>query len=646
MPRLRFRIRLRTILFIVVPLAAVSMATWSRYRTMEKRAAALNAEAWIAEIRFRNFRRDDVEAMLWHEFWGGDGMADAKSITLADEYNDESDYLQQVPNVSEVTIFDHERNHKHPFSLIRKCCPQVRRLGVYDWNGSEAEYEALSSIGNLVSLTLNDVDLLDSQLLRMVKSSPNLTYLAVVDSDKLTDKAFETIDQLGKLKTLSIENVAIGKIGAAKIAGLSELRELELVETQITTASLAELLQGEGRFSKLQKLNLNYCHLSEDHFRAIALLPFLQTLELLGCEFSDQSIALLADSKTLEKIDLRGSTITDAGLPAFAKMASLQTFQLSGTRTTQAAVSRFRNYSKYRNPDAIVLASGDICVYATKTGQLESMLPMWPKVISQSGVTATTFGYQFDYVSGCILGQIEDAAARSWISYPDTWSLRAISRNGKRLLMEDSQGFKIWEPSSRAVVFEDAETKAGTFTFVGNDLLVGSHYTGKGSVWNIKTGAETPFADEGRTTDFVLSPDHKTLASYSAYTKTLAVRPRPDLVTTATKKTPIRRIQNVSSFAFKPDGGLIVCRSALGKHSLMNDDGSSQTRISCHFNEAIVSPDGAQLLTWHKGASQLRIYDTDSGNLMLELTNGGRVETVRFTPDGKHLVVQSENISQ
>ena len=649
MPILCIRIRLRTMLFILVPLAAVSMAVWNRYQRVKKRVGVLQWDAWVIEARFRSFKHRDDPQMLWHEFWGGDVLADAESITLADEYNDESDYLRRTPNVHEVTIFDHYRKQKHPFSLIRKHCPQLQRLAVLDWDGSETEYQSLSGISNLTSLMLNDVGVTDSQLLMMIANSPDLAYLYLVDSGKLTDEAFETIDQLKRLQTLSIENVAIGQVGASKISHLTGLRELELVGTQISTTGLTNVLQDNdetGRLHKLQKLNLNYCSLDEVHMHAIALMPSLHTLELLGCDFSDQAIELLCESKSLREIDLKGSTITDAGLHGFAMMQSLQKLQLNGTPTSQASVSRFRAACKKRNPEISISSTGDVWLHSVANGKRSSLLPAWPKLISQSGTTTTTFGFSSDYASGCVLGQVDDATLRLWVPYADTWLPHAISDDGTRLLMEDFPGFKVWKISSRAVLLERTDVDADTYAFVDNDLLIGSDSSGKGTIWNIKTGAETAFEDQKRTSKLVLSPDKKVLASFSKEAETLTVRPRPDLVATASNDTPVQQLANVGSFAFKPNGQLIVCRSALSNHSLSSEDDRLLKRISCDLPNAIVSPNGGQLLTWNKGESQIRLYDIDSGKLMWEIADRAPVEAIRFTPDGKWLIVKSEKLPQ
>ncbi|MGB7345159.1 MAG: hypothetical protein WBD20_13175 [Pirellulaceae bacterium] len=699
MSRRRFRISLRVILLVVLPLSAASMATWTRYRNAKLRVEQLEWDAYQYEARFRTIQNDDTASMIWREFWGANVMEDVITVTLSDEYNDESDFLKRVPNVRSVTLFDTDHVLKHPFSMLRHYCPAVNKLGVYSWTGSEFEYESLAGIGNLKSLVLHEVGLSDAQFLRMISKSPGLKSLRLADTSMLTDKAFATIDSLTQLEYLEVENVAIGDAEMTKIGALTELRELNLAGTQITDRGIANLIRnsdGATRLGKLEQLNLDRCQLRGDHFdalgslealswlslddvpfdtrqwsklvtckhlldlsvrrtqiddqvtAAIAMLPSLLSIDLSLCDLRPGSIALLRRSQSLQEVNLSGTQITDDSLMHFADMSSLAKLDLSDTCTSEATVAKLHAEISARKPQFRAASSGDVWVHDAKTGVKQFLLPIWPLFISESGVGVQYHSdSSFGILGGTTLSLLQATANRQWLKIRGlNVSPQAISSDASRLLIEDFPGIKILDANTHSVLFQRDSVDENNFAFAGNDIAIGSNKMGTGTVWNTRTGVETKFKTGNRTTELTLSPDGKTLATYDAWNLTLAILSRPDLVPVKKVNHNIRRYKDVKSHAFATDGSVVVCRTIGDSYRVSDSQNQVIATIPSELSNAILSPHADRLLTWQEDSFPLRMYDIANGKLIWEFVNHAPVERVRFTPDGTQLIVESDSVRQ
>src|SRR5262245_16413001 len=95
-----------------------------------------------------------------------------------------------------------------------------------------------------------------------------------------------------------------------ELAGLKNLRRLDLSFTQVTDAGLKELAGLTG----LQTLNLDGDRISDAGLKGLSELTGLQTLELNTTRVTNQGLKELARLKNLKTLDLGFTKVTDAGM--------------------------------------------------------------------------------------------------------------------------------------------------------------------------------------------------------------------------------------------------------------------------------------------------------------------------------------------
>ncbi|MCA9115524.1 MAG: DUF1553 domain-containing protein, partial [Planctomycetaceae bacterium] len=119
------------------------------------------------------------------------------------------------------------------------------------------------------------------------------------------------------------------------LAGLSSLKTLVLNGTQVSDATLVEILAG---MPGLNRLYLEDTAISDASLEAIARLTQLETLSLVNTRVSDVACEKLAGLAQLEVLRLPGTGVTDAGLPRLATLLRLRSLDLADTAVTGATL--------------------------------------------------------------------------------------------------------------------------------------------------------------------------------------------------------------------------------------------------------------------------------------------------------------------
>jgi internalin A len=243
----------------------------------------------------------------------------------------------------------------------------------------------------------------------------------------LSYPALKAILGLKKLRVLDLGSHVLNVQDnvVATLAGLPELRELNLARTGVTDEGLKVLAD----FPKLQVLNLAYTGVTDAGLKELAKLKGLQTLDLSGGMVTDaglkevaqlkglkglclgdstKAFAVMSESKMwievqrglrnpaardlinlkewlkqppfrgkitdaglkelaglqeLQTLDLTGAQVTDAGLKELAPLKGLQTLNLSFTQTTDAGL---KNLAKFKGLEIVQLAGTAVTVAGLK----------------------------------------------------------------------------------------------------------------------------------------------------------------------------------------------------------------------------------------------------------------------------------------
>jgi Leucine-rich repeat (LRR) protein len=216
----------------------------------------------------------------------------------------------------------------------------LRRLGdlqhlrvLYLHQGRAAQSLAgIGALKSLKTLVLGNVNAGDESL-QPVAALTGLTTL-VVDGDQITDAGLKSLAPLKELTWLTLNGRARGLHGSGfeALTGLTNLRTLELVGSGLVDDGARRI----GRLTGLERLDLHDTWISRNGLTELAGLKNLRTLNLAHCRrLQGDDFAALGELSALQHVDLSQCRITDASFDKLAetlkKLKSLRTLNLTGT---------------------------------------------------------------------------------------------------------------------------------------------------------------------------------------------------------------------------------------------------------------------------------------------------------------------------
>ena len=161
-----------------------------------------------------------------------------------------------------------------------------------------------------------------------------------IDSYEITDAGLARLAGLTQLRELLLDNAQITDAGLAHLAGLTRLELLWLDTPETTDAGLAHL----AGLTRLKFLTLWHTQITDSGLAHLARLTQLQWLDLGSTHnITDAGLAHLAGLTQLQQLDLSDTPITDAGLAHLARLTQLQHLGLIGTRITDAGVAKLQD---------------------------------------------------------------------------------------------------------------------------------------------------------------------------------------------------------------------------------------------------------------------------------------------------------------
>jgi hypothetical protein len=201
----------------------------------------------------------------------------------------------------------------------------------YLWQGEERiEYEEQGGFhtvnGKVYGVDLDKVDIesitdpadilgvdLSGEHLRYLSNFPGVLALAAhyVEQNQMMHLA-----EASRLKSLDLGlNRGVTDEGLSHVAGLSDLRWINLLKTPITDAGLAHL----AGLVKLSILWLSDTRITGAGLKHLAGLGGLEQLGLAGTGVSDSELPLLASLTNLKYLDIRSTKISEEGVRELKK---------------------------------------------------------------------------------------------------------------------------------------------------------------------------------------------------------------------------------------------------------------------------------------------------------------------------------------
>jgi internalin A len=193
----------------------------------------------------------------------------------------------------------------------------------------------LGRLSELRELRLASIPLSDGDM-GFLKSLTRLEHLQLPGrASTLTDAWLENVAGLTNLKALELYDMPITSAGLRHLRGLTSLGVLNLHDARVDN------LESIRPLVKLGSLGLYGNPIRDDDLEVLKALPGLYSLDLRRTGITDDGVIRLLALPSLKDLRLDGTAITDAGLIDLARLPMLRSISIRDTRITAGAVSAF-----------------------------------------------------------------------------------------------------------------------------------------------------------------------------------------------------------------------------------------------------------------------------------------------------------------
>jgi hypothetical protein len=154
----------------------------------------------------------------------------------------------------------------------------------------------------------------------------------------VTDADISLLAGLTEIRSLELMNTSVTDAGMAHLRPLVNLEELNLVSDRISDAGLS----GLADLVNLRRLTLSLYPNTGSGLVNLKVLAQLEQLDLTMIRASDASLAALEQATNLRTLALRVPDVSNAGLEHLARLTRLQSLDLSGTRVNDVGLERLK----------------------------------------------------------------------------------------------------------------------------------------------------------------------------------------------------------------------------------------------------------------------------------------------------------------
>ncbi|MGL6227251.1 MAG: hypothetical protein ACRC10_11585 [Thermoguttaceae bacterium] len=250
--------------------------------------------------------------------------------------------LRRLQDVSDIGFAELSKlQHLQVLALLES--PQLSQAGL----------QAIARLPNLRSLDLRGCSALRAEDYAVLQNMPQLRELKI-GSFSVDDAVLETVAQLPKLESLTIEDAKLSQeqlaaflnrtefqqqiktLGFARMLGSVNDKTLALLKEspQLKTLMLKQIpINGsflQGWNSPIETLTLDRAMLKPDSFDSIAQLKSLRRLDLSGVYLSSDSLARLAILPELESLNLSECLLQTDDLEPLETFLKLREVNLNG----------------------------------------------------------------------------------------------------------------------------------------------------------------------------------------------------------------------------------------------------------------------------------------------------------------------------
>lgn len=200
--------------------------------------------------------------------------------------------------------------------------------------------DAIADLDDLRTLELQKISMKGRSLRALMENlHPDFASLKLINITDAADDAgvLQSINgRFQKLQTLNVQGMHIQDADVVALKGNTTLRNITLSNTEIS----------DGAMVTLSSLPLTALHISNTNITSsgLQLLPrSLTSLSVEGLKITDEDMTFLASAlPKLTALNIRATPITDAAIPALLRMTALKKLQLKNAAFTPEGVESLR----------------------------------------------------------------------------------------------------------------------------------------------------------------------------------------------------------------------------------------------------------------------------------------------------------------
>ncbi|HEY9401159.1 MAG TPA: hypothetical protein VIQ24_00600 [Pyrinomonadaceae bacterium] len=160
--------------------------------------------------------------------------------------------------------------------------------------------------------------------------------------------SYKAMSDLSPLSTLLADDLQVLEITCTRkledtqlrhIQGLTGLLGLALWETDIGDAACMYL----GRMSNLRWLDIGDTQITDEGLAFIRRMPYLEELTLLNTQIGNAGLQHLAGLSKLKRLDLKRTKVSDAGFELLRKLPGLESLRITDTAISYPVYARLKS---------------------------------------------------------------------------------------------------------------------------------------------------------------------------------------------------------------------------------------------------------------------------------------------------------------
>ncbi len=180
---------------------------------------------------------------------------------------------------------------------------------------------------------------IDDDDVAQITGARHIWSVAIGGKSRVTNKLFDVLKTLPKLRVLVVDDCAITDDGLQVLATIDTLTWVEFDGCRLTDRGVAQL----AKLPRLEVLKVEDCSVVGACFRELSRIKSLRELSVMDTSVDDRVGKCFDGFPQLEKLGLRGTEVTNGLFTHLARLKSLKVVEVTGTEVTRERIKKFRS---------------------------------------------------------------------------------------------------------------------------------------------------------------------------------------------------------------------------------------------------------------------------------------------------------------